>query len=337
MKVAHGLVGIAVVACVGALGLLAYVANGTPPGDGVAAGVLTATSTPARLSAQTPVPSEAPAAPAAQTFMVGPWEVAILSTDRDAADTIGQGNHPDDFPAVLTTVQITNTAGYAQDATLLDFEFGSMYGTQNGYSPWDDWCAPTDDNIYGGRTLYLPGETRTVSVCVPVDPRDAADLAAWISYYDGNESEGEVELLLPPDGANWSPQPEEPVAVVQARALALASRTADGWGYRVTVSNVTIGDEVDGQRVVSVSLDASPTDPSFPPAGYVLSSAIAASGAIYGTTVCHSGEYRKKFDGSAWNQDLCVTVDAADAESLLLVFDTMYINEPGLLLDARPS
>lgn len=337
MKVVHVLVAVAGTACAASIGFLAYTASGTHDRDQRTVSVSTATTAAPTANDGTPSPTEPATESVPHTFLVGPWEVTLLSTDRDAADTIGKGLHPDDFVEVLTTLQVTNSADNVQDVALLDFEFGATDGTQNGYSPWDDWCAGTENDIYAGRVLYLPGETRTVSVCVPVDPRDAAGLETWVAYYDGNNSVGEVELSLPPDGAEWAPRPEESVASLQARALALADRSAVGWGYRLTVSRVTIGEVVDGQRVVSVSLDARPADPSFPLAGYVFSSGIAASGASYRTSICHPGEYWKPFDGSAWTQDVCMTVEAADADSLLLVFEAMYINEASVHLDVRPD
>lgn|GEM_PF-4413030 len=337
MKVAHGLVGVAVAACAVALGLLVYIAGGTHDGGQRTVSLLTDTSEPPQGSHEAPTPTEPTTAPTAPTFMVGPWEVAVLSTNHDAAPEIGKGNHPDNFAEVLTTLQITNTADTVQDVYFLDFQFGALDGTENGYSPWDDWCAPFPDNVYEIPTLYLPGETRTVAVCVPVDPRDAAHLTMWVSYYDGSESDGEVERLLPPDGDEWAPRPQEDVASLQARALAAADRSAEGWGYHLTVSNVALGDVVDGDQVVSFSLRADPIDPSAPPAGYFESSGIGPSGKVYETSVCRSGEYWEQFDGTAWTQDLCMTVDASDAESMLLVFQGNYLVGASVHLDAHPT
>ena len=340
MKVVHVLVGVVGAACVASIGLLAYTASG-PHHDGqrtVGAMVENTTASAAPQSSQpASTPSDAPTIPVAKTFSVGPWEVAVLSTNHDAVDEIGQGNHPDNFPAVLTTLQITNTADSVQDVYLLDFQFGALGGTQNGYSPSDDWCAPFPDNVYEIPLLYLPGETRTVGVCVPVDPRDAARLTMWVSYFDGNESGGEVELMLPRDGEEWAPHAEEDVATLQARALARAGRSADGWGYHLTVSDVAVGEAVDGKRIVSLSLRADPIDPSVPPAGYALASGIGPSGNVYDTSLCHSGEYWEQFDGTTWSQDLCMTVDASDAESMLLVFQGNYVGEASVHLDARPN
>ena len=338
MKVAHVLVAVAGAACTASMGLLAYTASGAHFGDQRAVSVWSeATATPL-ASGEDPTPVETPTIPVAQTFLVGPWEVAVLSTDHDAADEIGQGNHPDNFPAVLTTLQITNTADSVQDVYLLDFQFGALDGTQNGYGPWDDWCAPFPDNVYGSLLLYLPGETRTVGVCVPVDPRDAARLTMWVSYFDGNESDGEVEVLLPSEGEEWAPRPQEDVASIQARALAKAGRSADGWGYHLAVSDVAVGEAIDGKRVVSLSLRANPNDPSAQPTGYALASGIGPSGSSYVTSACDSPkDHWVAFDGTAWTEDLCMTVDASDAESMLLVFPGNYVGEASVHLDARPS
>jgi len=341
MKVVHGLIAVVGVACAASIGLLVYAASGQRLDDqhSLGAGDADATSSAApRASKPASAPLHTPAIPVAETFLVGPWEVAVLSTNHDAADEIGQGNHPDTFHAVLTTLQITNTADTVQDVYLLDFQFGALEGTQNGYGPWDDWCAPFPENVYGNSMLYLPGETRTVGVCVPVDPRDAARLTMWVSYFDGNESGGEVELLLPPDGEEWAPRPHEDVASVQARALAKAGRSADGWGYHLTVTDVAVGEVVDGKRVVSLSLQADPMDTSAPPAGYALARSIGPSGNSYVTSQCGSPrEQWVAFDGTAWTQDLCMTVDALDAESMLIVFPGSFIGEASVHLDARPN
>lgn len=337
MKVVHVLVAVAGAACAAFIGFLAYTVSGTHDGGQRTVSVWTeATATP-QGSDETPAPSEAPPIPVAEAFSVGPWEVAVLSTNHDAVDEIGQGNHPDNFPPVLTTLQITNTADSVQDFSVLEFLFGALDGTENGYNPWDDWCAPFPNNVRDRSILYLPGETRTIGVCVPVDPRDAARLTMWVSSSDGNEPGDEVEVLLPPDGEEWAPRPQEDVATLQARALALAGPSGEGWGYRLEVSDVAIGDMADGQRVVSLTLHADPIDPSVPPVGYVFSAGIGPSGNAYETSLCRSREYWKSFDGSAWSQDLCMTVDAADAESILLVFDGIYIQESSVHLDARPN
>lgn len=277
------------------------------------------------------------AADPALTSSVGLWNITVLSTDRDAATTIGQGNHPDNFPEVMTTLQITNTAGSVQNVELLEFQFGSLVGTQNGYNPWDDWCAPVDTDVYATSLLYLPGETRTVTVCVPVDPSDADSLSLWVSYSDGNDWVDGPEMRLPPAGATQRAQPQEDVAKLQARTLAAAGRSADAWGYQLAVSNVTAAQAVVGKSVVSLTLHADPVDSSLAPPGYVLSSGIGPSGNAYPTSICHTGEMWKTFDGTAWTQDLCMTVETADAGSLLFILEAVLMNEASVHLDARPT
>lgn len=271
----------------------------------------------------------------AETYRVGTWDVTVLSTDRDAGNDLGQGNHPADFPQVRTTLHVTNVAETVQDILELEFAFGDVNGTQNGYSPWDDWCAPDPQSYLTLPTLFLPGESRIVTVCVPVDPSDAAGLSMWLIPGDPAVTDIEVEVPLLPEGATVDPPASVDTATVHRRLLEQVPTAGIAFGYEFSVESVAIGQPQGELVTVMVTVRAEPINPETTRSQWVEVAMIGESGGAVDAESCEQGAYWPALVGEPWTHEFCADVPAADAPALLVVLRQGYVEPASLALDAR--
>lgn len=142
-----------------------------------------------------------------QVGAVGPWEVAVLETDRDATEdwTAEDTQYKTGLTFVMTTIYLKYNGETPVDfLDQLGFDFGSPEGTQIGYNPWDDWCPAWRDDV-NGIGVMLPGEARVVRVCVPVALEDAPGLEMDVIPDPANNYDWDNvrRFELPPDGVTF--------------------------------------------------------------------------------------------------------------------------------------
>ena len=276
---------------------------------------------------------DSPLAPGSQ--QVGPWGLSVLAIDRDARDVLGQGNHPEDFPQVLFTLLVTNTSDMVQDISMIDFSFGNPQGTENGYSPWDDWCAFDELDYTAYPTVMFPGQSRVVTTCVPVDPIDADGLLMWVSHGDPTEAGNEpTEVPLPAPGDEPELPEFDDFATAHARELQQAQREGAAFGYTFRIEGVTVTPGGEGQSRVRVTVDAgaagSTSDSS---AEHFV---VGPNGTQIGRDICTPGVFPPPLDGQPWTYDFCFTVPDDEAGDLLFVLADWYGPPAAVTLDARP-
>lgn len=287
----------------------------------------------------TPAPSvvdvEESAGPGPATYILDPWEITVLATDRDAGRTLGQGNHPDDFPQVMTTISLTNTSTSVRDQTVLEFTFGDPGGTQNGYRPGADWCADHPLNYLASPWLMLPGETRVVTVCVPVNPRDAEGLIMWVANTDYSDPDvTEIEVALPDDGQEWDAVPGPDYATLHHELADRAGPSGTAFGYEFEIADVSITDGATGNADVKITLDAEFVDPEADPAVFLEVTALGPSGSQVVPEGCQSGVMEPTLEGEPWTHEYCMAVPEADANSLLFTLAQWYSAPDSLTLNA---
>lgn len=278
---------------------------------------------------------DAALAPGSQ--QVGPWGLSVLSTDRDAGAFLGQGNHPDEFRQVLTTMLVTNTSDIVQDVSMLEFSFGSPQGTENGYSPWDDWCAVHELNYAESPVLMFPGQSRVVATCVPVDPIDAEGLRMWVSHGDPtDDSNATTVFALPVDGDDTDPPEFDDFATAHARELQQAQREGSALGYAFRVEDVTVTSVGQNQSQVKITVDAAATGSAAPLDVHGEQFVVGPSGIEIGPGICTPGVFAPTLDGQPWRYDFCFTVPHDEVDALVLVIADWWGAADALTLDARP-
>lgn len=269
------------------------------------------------------------------SHQVGPWALAVLSTDRDAGKVLGQGNHPDDFRQVLSTLLVTNTSDIAQDVSMLDFIFGAPEGSGHAYSPWDDWCVFHDLDYTAFPTVMHPGQSRVVTVCVPVDPADADGLTMWVTHGDpAAPGRTMTQVAIPADGDDTEPPSFDDFATVHARTLEEAGREGTAFGYTFRVEDVTVTPGDEGRSRVQVTVDADANGSASE--GSLEHVVVGPKGTQIGRDICTPGEFPPPLDGQPWRYDFCFSVPDDEADSLLLIIADWYDTADAVTLDARP-
>lgn len=269
------------------------------------------------------------------SHQVGPWVLSVLSTDRDAGELLGQGNHPDGFRQVLSTLLVTNTSDTVQDVSMLEFLFGASGGSGHGYTPGDDWCAFHELDYTAFPTVMFPGQSRVVTTCVPVDPVDADGLAMWVRHGDTTVPGGPpIEIALPADDEETEPPAFDDFPTVHARMLEHAGREGMAFGYTFRVEDVTVtpGDEGRSRVRVTVDTGASGETSDNSPQHFV----VGPNGNHTSRDICTPGEFPPPLDGQPWRYDFCFTVPEDEAHDLLLVIADWYNSPDAVTLDARP-
>ena len=260
---------------------------------------------------------------------VGPWEVTVLSTNRDAGAFIGLGNHPEEFPQVLTTLWVTNTSDIVHDLSMLEFSFGNPAGSGHGYNPWDDWCARHQLDYTASPTVMFPGQSRVV-------PTDAAGLRMWVGHGDPTEpGNDQTEIALPADGVESEPPVFDSFTAVHERELEQAGQAANAFGYVFTVENVTVTPTDQSQSRVAVTVDAQPSSPGALPGGLLEYQVVSHNGTRIARDICTPGEFPPDLDGQPWTYDFCFTVPEDEADDLLLIIADWYDVPDAVTLDAR--
>lgn len=286
-------------------------------------------------STPTPEPEAKSAGPGPTTHFLDPWEITVLSTDRDAGRTLGQGNHPDDFPQVMTTISLTNTGTSVRDQTMLEFTFADPGGTQNGYNPWDDWCASHPLDYAASPWYVLPGQTKVVTVCVPVNPRDADGLTMWVVDGDPADLDAkEIQIPLTKEGEEWDAPAESNYAALHQDLASRTQRTGTAFGYEFSIADVSVSAEGDGLANVAITLDAKFLEHDTSREAFVDVEILGPSGTQEPAQRCDTSTYVPTLEGESWQYDYCVSVPQEDAHSLLLVLAQWYTAPNSLTLNA---
>lgn len=270
------------------------------------------------------------------THFLGPLEITVLSTDRDAGRTIGEGFHPADFRQVLTTLNLTNTSSTVVSQVMLEFEFGAPDGANFGYSPWDDWCAGHPLDYAGSAEFVLPGQTNVVTVCVPVDPLDADGLEMSVTYGDPAEPDAEwIHVSLPPEGEQWAAPAQSDYGQMYRELADRTQRTGTAFGYEFSITKVDITDAGDGMATVAITLDAKFLARGAPRDVFLDVDVLGPSGTQELAGRCNPDRYMPTLDGESWQYDYCVTVPKDEADSQLLLLAQWYNAPESLTLNAH--